>query len=53
MYSSAESAIHKMPVSDVEALKSGVMGIWEKKKDGWLYKSLERVIFLDSKIWAF
>jgi Rab GDP dissociation inhibitor len=32
MFSSAKAVIHKVPSNDREALKSNLMGLWEKKR---------------------
>jgi Rab GDP dissociation inhibitor len=52
MFSSAKLAIHKVPASDVEALKSGLMGIWEKKRMAGFYKALEKMDLEDPKTWG-
>jgi len=51
MFSSAKNAIFKVPASDVEALKSGLMGIFEKKRMANFYKALEKVNIEDPKTW--
>jgi len=51
MFSSAKNAIHKVPASDVEALKSGLMGLFEKKRLVNFYKALEKINLEDTKTW--
>lgn len=52
MFSSAKNAIFKVPASDVEALKSGLMGLFEKKRMANFYKALEKVNLEDPKTWS-
>lgn len=52
MFSNAKNAIHKVPASDVEALKSGLMGLWEKKRMAGFYKALEKMDLSDTKTWG-
>lgn len=52
MFSSAKNAIHKVPASDIEALKSGLMGMFEKKRMAGFYKALEKMNLEDPKTWG-
>jgi Rab GDP dissociation inhibitor len=52
MFSSAKNAVHKVPASDVEALKSGLMGLFEKKRMANFYKALEKLSMDDPKTWG-
>lgn len=52
MFSKAGNEIHKVPATDKEALASGLMGLWEKKRLGSFYKALSGINFSDSKTWG-
>jgi len=52
MFSSAKNAIHKVPASDVEALKSGLMGLFEKKRMANFYKALDKQKLDDPTTWG-
>ena len=52
MFSSAKNAIHKVPDSDVEALKSGLMGLFEKKRMANFYKALDKQKLDDPTTWG-
>jgi Rab GDP dissociation inhibitor len=52
MFSNAKNAIHKVPASDMEALKSGLMGMFEKKRMASFYKALEKMNLNDPKTWG-
>jgi Rab GDP dissociation inhibitor len=51
MFSSAANKIHKVPATDVEALKSGLMGLFEKKRMASFYKALGNINIEDPKTW--
>jgi len=44
-------AVCKVPADDMEALKSNLMGLFEKKRVGTLYKYLAQLDFEDSNTW--
>ena len=49
MLKSAKLAIHKVPSNDMEALKSNLMGLFEKKRCMNFYKYIENIEFEDPK----
>ena len=51
MLKSAKLAIAKVPSNDMEALKSNLMGLFEKKRLMNFYKYLENVDLEDKKTW--
>jgi len=51
MLKSAKLVISKVPSNDSEALKSNLMGLFEKKRVMNLYKFLENVDTEDPKTW--
>jgi len=51
LLSSAKNAIHKVPATDVEGLKSGLMGLFEKKRLANFYKAMEKINIEDPKTW--
>lgn len=51
MLKSAKMVIAKVPANDVEALKSNLMGLFEKKRLMNFYKFIENVDFEDQKTW--
>jgi Rab GDP dissociation inhibitor len=52
MFSSAKAVIHKVPANDSEALKSPLMGLWEKKRCRSFYIYVQDIDFADSKTWG-
>ena len=51
MLKSAKLAIAKVPSNDMEALKSNLMGLFEKKRLINFYKYVENVDMEDPKTW--
>ena len=51
MLKSAKLAIHKVPANDMEALKSNLMGLFEKKRCMNFYKFVENIEPEDKKTW--
>ena len=51
MLKSAKLAIAKVPSNDMEALKSNLMGLFEKKRCMNFYKYIEDIDFDDKKTW--
>jgi Rab GDP dissociation inhibitor len=51
MLKSAKLAIYKVPANDMEALKSSLMGLFEKKRCMNFYKYIENVDYNDKKTW--
>jgi Rab GDP dissociation inhibitor len=51
LISSAKAVIHKVPANDSEALKSPLMGLWEKKRCRGFYLYIQDVDFNDPKTW--
>ena len=51
MLKSAKLAICKVPSNDMEALKSSLMGLFEKKRCMNFYKYVENIDFNDKKTW--
>jgi Rab GDP dissociation inhibitor len=51
MFSSAKMAVCKVPANDMEALKSSLMSLFEKKRVIGLYKYINAVNFDDNKTW--
>ena len=51
MLKSAKLAIAKVPSNDMEALKSNLMGLFEKKRLINFYKYVENVDLEDPKTW--
>jgi len=51
MLKSAKLAICKVPANDMEALKSSLMGLFEKKRCMNFYKYVENVDYNDKKTW--
>lgn len=49
--SSAKAVIHKVPANDKEALKSPLMGLWEKKRCRDFYLYIQDVDFTNPKTW--
>jgi Rab GDP dissociation inhibitor len=52
MFSSAKTAIHKVPANDTEALKTPLMGLFEKKRARNLYIYLDKIDQADPKTWG-
>lgn len=52
MFSSAKSAVHKVPANDTEALKTPLMGLFEKKRARNLYIYLDKLNLEDPKTWG-
>ena len=52
MFSAAKMAVCKVPADDMEALKSNLLGLWEKKRVIGLYKYINGVNFDDKKTWG-
>lgn len=52
LFSSAKTVIHKVPASDSEALKSPLMGLFEKKRLRDFYLYLDKVDFENPKTWG-
>lgn len=52
MFSSAKGAIVKVPANDSEALKSSLMGLWEKKRCRNFYIYVQEVDYNDPKTWG-
>jgi len=50
-FSGSKNAIHKVPANDTEALKSPLMGIFEKKRCRNFYQYLEKVDENDKSTW--
>lgn len=51
MFSSAKNVVHKVPATEVEALKSGLMGLFEKKRLGNFYKTMDKMDMSNPKTW--
>jgi Rab GDP dissociation inhibitor len=51
MFSSEKMAVCKVPADDMEALKSNLMGLFEKKRVVNLYKFINNVDLNDPKTW--
>ena len=51
MFSSAKAVIHKVPANDSEALKSPLMGLWEKKRCRNFYIYVNDCDLEDPKTW--
>ncbi len=51
LLSSAKAVVHKVPANDSEALKSPLMGLWEKKRCRSFYIYIQDVDFNDPKTW--
>ena len=51
LLSSAKAVIHKVPANDMEALKSPLMGLWEKKRCRTFYMYVQDLDFNDPKTW--
>ena len=51
MLKSAKLAIHKVPANDMEALKSNLMGLFEKKRCMNFYKYIENIEEDNPKTW--
>jgi len=51
MFSSAKTAVCKVPANDMEALKSGLLGLFEKKRVIGLYKFINGCNFEDKSTW--
>ena len=51
MLKSAKMAVCKVPANDMEALKSSLMGLFEKKRCMNFYKYIENVEWEDKKTW--
>lgn len=49
--SKASNTIHKVPANEMEALKSGLMGLFEKKRLAGFYKEMERVDMANVNTW--
>ena len=50
-FSAAKNAVCKVPSNDMEALKSSLMTLFEKKRVVGLYKFINDCKFDDSKTW--
>jgi len=50
-FSSAKGAIMKVPANDSEALKSSLMGLWEKKRCRSFYIYCQDIDYTNSKTW--
>lgn len=48
---SAKLGVFKVPANDMEALKSSLMGLFEKKRCMNFYKFLENLEFDNTKTW--
>ena len=48
---SAKLAVHKIPANDMEALKSGLIPLFEKKRVMNFYKYIENIEMEDKKTW--
>ena len=51
MFSKAGNAIFKVPATEMEALKSGLMGMFEKKRMANFYKAQSNINLEDQKTW--
>jgi len=51
MFSSAANKIHKVPANETEAIKSPLMGIFQKKKLRNFYQYLDRINLEDPDTW--
>ena len=51
MFSSAKNVICKVPTTDTEALKSPLMGLFEKKRLRTFYIYLDKIKLDDPKTW--
>jgi Rab GDP dissociation inhibitor len=51
MFSSAKAAIHKVPANDSEALKSPLMGLFEKKRCRDFYIYVQEIDFKKPETW--
>ena len=49
--SSAKAVIHKVPATDMEALKSPLMGLWEKKRCRNIFLYFAQVDVNDPSTW--
>jgi Rab GDP dissociation inhibitor len=52
MFANAKNTIHKVPATDVEGLKSSLMGLFEKKRLANFYKAMEKIVIDDPKTWG-
>jgi Rab GDP dissociation inhibitor len=51
MFSSAKAVVHKVPSNDSEALKSPLMGLFEKKRCRDFYIYVQDIDFNNPKTW--
>lgn len=51
MLKGAKLSVFKVPANDMEALKSSLMGLFEKKRCMNFYKYIENVVDGDTKSW--
>lgn len=51
MFSSEKDVIHKVPANNSEALKSPLMGLWEKKRCANFYMYVQDLDMNDEKTW--
>lgn len=52
MFSNAKMVISKVPATDSEALKSPLMGLFEKKRLRDFYIYLDKINLEDAKTWG-
>jgi Rab GDP dissociation inhibitor len=51
LFSSAKNVVHKVPTNEMEALKSPLMGLFEKKRLANFYKMMEKIDMQNPKTW--
>ena len=51
MFSSASNKIHKVPANESEAIKSSLMGLFQKKKLRNFYQYMDRINLEDPTTW--
>lgn len=51
MFSSAKNTIEKVPATEMEALKSSLMGLFEKKRMANFYKAMDAVDLNNKMSW--
>lgn len=51
MFSSAKNTIHKVPTNESEAIKSSLMGLFQKKKCRNFYQYMDAINLEDPNTW--
>ena len=51
MFSSASNKIHKVPANESDAIKSNLMGLFQKKKCRNFYQYIDRINCDDKATW--